>query len=132
MIKSMIAAALMSGLVAGVALAQAMPPAKDAAPTAQTQPPASTQATPPAQTPPAQTSAPAAAPQTAGGAPENPDQCLKAASDLAQSAEERKLAETQLDKIEDLLTKMETHCDARQFVEAMAVASDIKSLIETR
>ena len=123
MIKSIAIAVLMSGLLAGAAVAQATPPAKDA-------PPAAVQAQTPAQAPaPPATMTP---PQTAGGTPENPDQCLKAASDLAQSAEERKLGETQLDKIEDLLTKMETHCDAKQFVEAMAVASDIKSLIETR
>ena len=119
MIKSIAVAALMSGLFTGATLAQATPPAKDA-------PPAAAQAQPPAQTPATMP------PQTMGGTPESPDQCLKAASDLAQSAEERKLGESQLDKIEDLLTKMETHCDAKQFVEAMAVASDIKSLIETR
>ena len=126
MIKSFAVAVLMSGFAAGAVLAQASPPTSDKPAGVQGQTPAPSQV----QT---QTPAPAAMPaQAAGAAPENPDQCLKAASDLAQSAEERKLAEAQLDKIEDLLTKMETHCDAKQFVEAMAVANDIKSLIETR
>lgn len=125
MIKSLAVAALMSGLIAGVAFAQS-----------------TTQATPapgqklsvdkPAQVPIEMPAAKAAPAQSAAVAPETPDQCLKAASDLAQSAEERKLGEIQLDKIEDLLTKMESHCDAKQFVEAMAVGNDIKSLIETR
>lgn len=116
MIKSFAIAAVMSGLLAGAAFAQATPPANDKPAVGQ-----------------AQVLAPVATPaQATGAAPENPDQCLKAASDLAQSAEEHKLGEAQLDRIEDLLTKMETHCDARQYVEAMAVANDIKSLIETR
>ena len=60
----------------------------------------------------------------------DPESCLKSASDLAIIAEERKVAESQLDKIDDLLIKMEQHCDARQFTEAHAVAKDIKSLIQ--
>ena len=60
----------------------------------------------------------------------DPESCLKSASDLAIIAEERKVAESQLDKIDDLLIKMEQHCDARQFTEAQAVAKDIKSLIQ--
>lgn len=104
MIKSIVLFAVMTSLLAGTAFAQATPPA-------------------------AAQSAPAPA---TGATPENPDQCLKTASDLAQSAEDRKLGEEKLDKIEDLLTKMETHCDAKQFVEAMNVAKDIKSIIETQ
>lgn len=60
----------------------------------------------------------------------DPESCLKSASDLAVIAEERKVPETQLDKIDDLLIKMEQHCDARQFTEAQAVAKDIKGLIQ--
>ncbi len=108
--KSLAIATLMSGLLAGVVCAQT-----------------TTQTTGPTATAPMSAPAP-----SASSAPDNPDQCLKAASDLAQSAEERKLGEAQLDKIEDLLTKMESHCDAKQFTEAMAVGNDIKTLIETR
>ena len=39
---------------------------------------------------------------------------------------------TELDKIEEMLTKMEGHCDAKQFQDAMVVHKDIKSLIEQR
>ena len=137
MIKSLAMAALMSGLLAGAAQAQTVAQTATPAPTAPSTTPAVVPAQPTApmqaQVPtPAPAAVPAATTQAGGGAPDSPDQCLKAASDLAQSAEDRKLAEAQLDKIEDLLTKMETHCDARQYVEAMAVANDIKSLIETR
>lgn len=62
--------------------------------------------------------------------PQNSDECLKAAFQLAQSAESKKLADTKLDKIEELLTKMESHCDAKKFAEAMAIAKDIKSAID--
>ena len=61
--------------------------------------------------------------------PSTPDQCMKAAFDLAQTAEDKKLPNDKLDKIEELLTKMEDHCDAKQFTEAMAVAKDIESAI---
>lgn len=62
--------------------------------------------------------------------PANPDDCLKAAFDLAQAAEDKKLAEDKVELVEELLTKMETHCDARQFNEAMAVGRDIRTMIE--
>jgi hypothetical protein len=76
--------------------------------------------------------APSAAPSTSQPAmPVNsPEDCLKAAFDIAQTAEDKKLADDQLAKIEDLLTKMEGHCDAKQFNEAASVGSDLKSLIQ--
>lgn len=61
--------------------------------------------------------------------PSTPDQCMKAAFDLAQSAEDKKLGNDELDKVEEMLTKMEDHCDAKQFSEAMAVAKDIEAAI---
>jgi hypothetical protein len=60
----------------------------------------------------------------------SPEDCLKAAFDIAQTAEDKKLADDQLSKIEDLLTKMESHCDAKQFTEAASVGSDLKALIQ--
>jgi hypothetical protein len=59
----------------------------------------------------------------------NPEDCLKVAFDIAQAAEGKNLPNEQLDKVEEMLTKMETHCDAKQFTEAAAVASDLKTLI---
>ena len=57
------------------------------------------------------------------------EDCLKVAFDIAQVAEGRNLPNDQLDKVEEMLTKMETHCDAKQFTEAAAVATDLKTLI---
>jgi hypothetical protein len=71
-------------------------------------------------------SAPGSAPITVS----SPEDCLKAAFDIAQTAEDKKLADDQLSKIEDLLTKMESHCDAKQFSEAASVGSDLKALIQ--
>ena len=62
--------------------------------------------------------------------PANPDDCIKAAFALAQAAEDKKLSDDKIEKVDELLTKMETHCDARQFTEAMAVGRDIRTLIE--
>jgi hypothetical protein len=70
----------------------------------------------------------AQAQQTA--APANADDCLKAAFEMAQKAEEKKLSNSELDKVEELLTKMEGHCDAQQFQEAMVIHKDIKTMIE--
>jgi len=58
------------------------------------------------------------------------EDCLKSAFDIAQVAEDKKLSNEMLDKVEELLTKMESHCDAKQFIEAAAVATDLKQLIE--
>jgi hypothetical protein len=58
-----------------------------------------------------------------------PEACLKVAFDIAQAAEGKKLTTETLDKIEAMLTKMETHCDAKQFTEAAAVAGDLKTII---
>lgn len=63
-------------------------------------------------------------------APKSPDDCLKAAFDLSQAAEEKQLTDEKLDRIEELLTQMETFCDASQFNEAMAVAKDIQTMID--
>ena len=61
--------------------------------------------------------------------PASAEDCLKAAFDIAQAAENKSLPNDQLDKVEEMLTKMESHCDARQFTEAAAVATDLKTLI---
>ena len=66
----------------------------------------------------------------AQGQPASSDECLKQAFQLAQSAETKKLADAKLDKIEELLTKMESHCDAKKFAEALVIANDIKSALD--
>lgn len=126
-------AGLLGSLLATSALAQS---------TAPTDKPAAPSQTAPNQTEPARSGSPAMPPapssavqagtqtETQASAVDNAEACLKAASDLAQTAEDKKIAEDKLDKVDDLLTKMESHCDARQFVEAMAVAKDIKGIIE--
>lgn len=61
-----------------------------------------------------------------------PDDCLKTAFDLAQRAEAKKLSSDELDQVEQLLTAMEDHCDARRFPEAQATAGQIASMIESK
>jgi predicted mannosyl-3-phosphoglycerate phosphatase (HAD superfamily) len=58
------------------------------------------------------------------------DACLKQAFDLAASAEGKNLSEAQLAKVEELLAKMEGHCDAKQFADADKTAADVKAAIE--
>lgn len=66
---------------------------------------------------------------TAQGAATNPEDCLNQAFELAQQAEKKNLDDAKLDKLEDMLTRMETHCDAKQFAEAAAVAKEIAAVI---
>lgn len=65
----------------------------------------------------------------AADAPKDSDECLKKAIDLAESAEEKKLADDKLAKIEDLLTKLEGHCENNQFAEAASVSTEIEGVI---
>jgi hypothetical protein len=60
------------------------------------------------------------------------DECLKVASDLAAMADDNKLSNEDLDTIEELLTKMEGHCNAEQFGEAHTVAKEIEKVIKTK
>lgn len=126
MIRQMASSALVLALLSTAAIAQTNTPSNQPA-ESQAQPaPQATQpapaAAPPA--PQAQAQAPTAA------TPTTPEDCVKQASDLAQNAEDKNLADDKLDKIEELLTKMETHCEAKQFSEAAVVAKDIKTMID--
>ncbi len=58
-----------------------------------------------------------------------PDDCLKKAFELAQSAEQKKLSEAELESLETMLTKMEAHCDASEFDAADKVAAEAKALV---
>lgn len=65
----------------------------------------------------------------AADAPKDSDECLKKAIALAESAEEKKLADDKLAKIEDLLTKLEGNCENNQFPEAATVSTEIEGII---
>ncbi len=126
MIKHFALSGLLAMTLAGSAFAQATAPAE--AP--QQSPAAATTPVAPAAEP-----APAAAPapaEQASALPQSADECLNAAVQLVQAVEDKKLADEKLDRIDDLLTKMETHCDAKEYEQAMGIAKDIKSLIETQ
>lgn len=58
------------------------------------------------------------------------DACLKKAFDLAQSAEQKKLTEQDLDALEAMLSKMESHCDAKQYADADKVGGEIKTMLD--
>lgn len=62
-------------------------------------------------------------------APATSEECLKIAFDLAKAAESKTLSNDDLDKVEQLLNKMEGHCDAGQFADAASVAGEVKVVI---
>ena len=64
--------------------------------------------------------------------PKSTDECLKQAIDLAESAEAKNLSDDKLAKIEDLLTKMEGHCEGSKFADAATVAKDIQGAIDAK
>lgn len=55
------------------------------------------------------------------------NQCVQTAYDLAQAVDGKELGADRLDKIEDLLNKMEDLCDSNKVAEAMDVAKDIEA-----
>ena len=65
-------------------------------------------------------------------AQKDPNQCVQAAYELAQAAEAKQLSNDKLDKIEDLLGKMEDLCDSDKVAEAMAIAKDIETEINAQ
>jgi len=71
----------------------------------------------------------AATAASAQDAPKSADDCFKMSMDLFKTADAQKLAEDKRGKVEELLEKMETHCDAKQFAEAAGVAKDVKAAI---
>lgn len=79
--------------------------------------------------------APAEAPAApAAEAPADPavEACLQKAFDLAQSAEQKKLTDADLDQLEQMLSKMEGHCDANEAAEADKIGAEISALISSK
>jgi hypothetical protein len=68
---------------------------------------------------------------TLANAPANVEECMNSTLDLAEAAEEKKLlGGEQVGKAEELLLKMGEHCEANQFTDAMALAQEVKAMIE--
>lgn len=70
-----------------------------------------------------------AGPAAAESPAASPEECLDRAFELAQEAEKKNLDDAKLDKLEEMLTKMETHCDGKELAEAAIVAKDIRGVI---
>lgn len=59
----------------------------------------------------------------------SPEECLDQAFELAQEAEKKSLDDAKLDQLEEMLTKMEAHCDGKELAEAATVAKEIRAVI---
>jgi hypothetical protein len=124
MIKRLASAAALSLLLTGAAFAQSEPKSET---------PAATPAAPAAPAPsaaPAAPAAPAPAATEAAATPSTLEACIDAAAALGQAAERKSFADDKAEKLDQLFSKMETLCDGKKFDEAMAVAKDIKSVID--
>jgi hypothetical protein len=62
--------------------------------------------------------------------PSTVEACIAAAASLGSVAEGKTLSEEKLDQLDQLFSKMEALCDGKQFSEAMAVANDIKTMLD--
>ena len=60
------------------------------------------------------------------------EDCLKHAFELADKIEGKELTEAQFEKLDEMLSAMESHCENNQFADAASVANDISTAIETR
>lgn len=64
--------------------------------------------------------------------PATSDACMQHAYGLAEVAETNPHAGVDLEKLEELLTKMESQCAAQEFAEAMISAAEIKAMIDRK
>jgi hypothetical protein len=71
--------------------------------------------------------------------PTDPEECLSSAYELDEAAQQKEtesaenknpISDEQIDRVQDLLITMQDHCDANRYSEAMAVAQDLKDMIE--
>lgn len=60
-------------------------------------------------------------------APKSADDCFKLSGDLFKSAVS--VPDDKKEKLEQMIEKLEDHCDAQQFAEAAAIAKEVKGVI---
>lgn len=54
---------------------------------------------------------------------------MKAATDLAHAAQEKKLPKARLEQIDSIVMKIASLCEAEQYTEAASVARDAQTLL---
>ncbi len=59
----------------------------------------------------------------------SPEACMKAATDLAHAAQEKKLPKARLEQIDSIVMKIASLCEAEQYTEAASVARDAQTLL---
>ena len=64
--------------------------------------------------------------------PKSGEDCFKAADEIADAVEQIQLSEEEADRADDLLIRMEEHCEASEFGQAVEVAEALKTLIAER
>jgi hypothetical protein len=71
--------------------------------------------------------------------PSDPEACLSSAYELDEAAQQKEteaaenktpISDDQIDRVQELLITMQDHCDADRYSEAMAVAQDLKDMID--
>jgi hypothetical protein len=64
--------------------------------------------------------------------PDDSEACFKTADEVADAVEEAQLTEEEMETVDDLLFRIEEHCAAEQFREAIQVAESVRALIADR
>lgn len=65
----------------------------------------------------------------AQNAPTNADECNNQGAEIAQKAEDKKLDDAKIAKVEELLTKLDEQCQGSKFTEAAATMKDLNAAI---
>lgn len=63
--------------------------------------------------------------------PVSPDQCLDTAAAIADEVDQKELSNDEADLLEQLIERMEHHCEAMEFAEAMTVYDELKALLDS-
>lgn len=58
--------------------------------------------------------------------------CLKQAFELADKLEGRQLSDADLQRLEDMLTDMESHCESSRFADAASLGRDIQRQLDIK
>jgi non-homologous end joining protein Ku len=57
-------------------------------------------------------------------------ECVRSTMDLSKAAEAKQMPDEQIDRVEELLDKMEEHCANKRFSDATALLQQVKAMIE--
>ena len=71
-----------------------------------------------------------AGPAFAADEPKSSEECFKALDTIAQAAEAKELDNAMIEKVGEMLTKLDSQCDAGQLKDAMATMNELEATLK--